>query len=61
MQDSNPPISQLADGLAMGLLPCSQFVVVAPSPGRPLHGTKGPLVESVGESLVASVTRENDL
>ncbi len=61
VQNADPSIRQLANGLAVGLAPPSQFVVVGARTQRPGDRAEGPLVEGVGQTSVAHVASQDDV
>ena len=60
MQDADPSVGELVQGLVVVLAASPQLVVVAAGAGRLAEGAERPLLQGVGEPAVAGVAGQHD-
>ena len=60
VEDADPAVGELAQGLAVGFAAGAELVVVGAGSRRVPGGAERPLVQSVGQAPVAGVTSQDD-
>jgi len=60
VEDADPAVGELAQGLAVGFAAGAELVVVGAGSGRWDQGAERPLLHGVGQPPVAGVAGQND-